>query len=66
MNKLTELEFTALVNQCMASGFFKTRENAERYVLQNCQPKEEIVYSNGEDVFTDEEVVESKYTKWLD
>lgn len=65
-NKLTELEFNALVDQCMNSGFFKTREAAERYVLQNCMPKEEIIYSNGEDVFTDEEVLESKYNKWLD
>lgn len=65
-NKLTEVEFNALVEQCIKSGFFKSRENAERYVLKNCQPEEEIVYVDGEDVFTDNEVVESKYVKWLD
>ena len=50
-NKLTELEFNALVEQCMKSGFFKSKETAERYVLKNCQPEPEPEFGIEEEVF---------------
>ena len=40
-----------MVDQCMASGFFKSRENAERYVLKNCIPEPEPEFEVGEEVF---------------
>ena len=65
---MTETIFNGLVEQCMKSGFFRTREAAEKYVLENCMPKPEPKFEEGEEVFenkTVEEVV-SKYNKWLD
>lgn len=66
---MTEEIFNGLVDQCMNSGFFKTREAAERYVLEYCMPKPEPVFEPGEEVFDvsePEQEVVSKYNKWLD
>lgn len=65
---MTETIFNGLVEQCMKSGFFKTKEAAEKYVLENCMPKPEPEFKEGEEVFKNETVEEvvSKYNKWLD
>lgn len=44
------IDIEELVKQCMDSGWFKTEENARRYVMQNCIPKSEPEYPQ-EDVF---------------
>lgn len=48
---MTETVFNGLVEQCMKSGFFRTREAAEKYVLENCMPKPEPKFDAGEKVF---------------
>ena len=49
-----------LVKQCMDSGWFKTEENARRYVMQNCIPKPEPEYPQ-EDVFESSDEKERLY-----
>ena len=44
------IDIEELVKKCMDSGWFKTEENARRYVMQNCIPKPEPEYPQ-EEVF---------------
>lgn len=52
---MTQEKFNDLVDQCMNSGFFKSRDKAENYVLEYCMPKPEPKFEIGKEVFTEDE-----------